>query len=189
MRSKLLLILVSILLLSGCVPRLPERNVLASSDIPALEEGKGRIYVHRGYIEVDDFLIDTTIDMLGIDGHIYVEDKLVSHFNEDVIIIDLVPGIYKFNWVPYVESESQKKERNSVPYSLSINVNETVYLEANTLNVVNAGVLGVVGGAIGAAIAGSSAKFSDSFEEEPVEGPKMVESMSVAEYHDLSPEK
>jgi len=179
------LLLMSIAMLSGCVTRLPERQALAPSAIPNLNEGNARGYFYMGF----QYVSFSEQRIKGHDGELFINDQKISYVSaEGAVVVDLSPGTHKIYWDMYAESQRDKDFFVPYPYELTVKAGDIVYLECNAKYVSSTGadIAGILGEAIGGALGGKATHVANYFEEEPVEGPKFLKEMTIVDYQDLS---
>lgn len=117
-QAKKLLVLVLIVLISGCVARLPERPEMSPDSIPLLSNNAGRVYVYFGSFYMKSAFGISASDIGDVDGQIYINDQLVGHINEDAIILDLTPATYQLHWEMFLGEGNVAKNRTSMLISV-----------------------------------------------------------------------
>lgn len=180
--------IASVMLITSCTPvnisRLPERRLLTYNSLPNLEPGWARIYFYLGYGTFNDGIKTNKQKWEGIDGNVFINDIFVSYINEHAIVVDVLPGSYSFNWK--INDLPGKELHKSVKLQLSVNENEILYFEANSIDLKNASLLGVFGGVLGSALeeakADSNIRWSDVLVSQELEGHAKTKQMSFGEY-------
>ncbi|WP_284152509.1 hypothetical protein [Desulfofustis limnaeus] len=183
-RLTLLLFLLVLIPFFGCakIERLPQREHIASEDIPRLSAENGRLIVFLGEMTIDD-LIDYTSPYAGIDGKLFLENEYVDYMsNDEAAVVDVNPGLYTLHWRIYTGNEELDSEHTSVPFEISISAGDIKYIKCNTVVKVGGGPIGALGGVIGGAIAGATSNTFDYMEIESDLDSEEVKSLKIASY-------
>jgi len=182
----LIILFVSLTLLTGCAPLLPDRATLVSSDIPSHDPNKGRVFFYLGHAKQGFMTGDLNNGGL---GYIYIDNKKVSYMSSHAtVVLDLPQGNYKVEWGPPLWFEADKDHFQEISYELTVKAGGIVFLEANTTFVESTagGALGLLGGAVGGAIAGASSHIDCYFKSQPEEGLNRSRELRIVDYVDLS---
>ncbi len=120
-------LIVPILLLSGCAPSVPTRLKI-TQELPPLSQDMSRMYVFNGTYystwEMD-------LNKYGGAGNVFINNSQVGFINEtEYIALDIQPGDYELHWQP-IMAEIDMKYRTSKKTSLSLLPGETYYIAAN----------------------------------------------------------